>query len=200
MKVKNKLTGAIREARYILEDLVHNSLYGRPDLIIIGETHTDDGNSGDQARRIARYKPEFVLLEALDGLDPEDTEKVKSFNSVGIDIGSTTTQLVFSRLTFGFVEEKHKHKKLGKTLQLGIETKKNNNYVMIVVSDNGPGIPSKIKQKIFEPLFSTKSFGVGLGLPIVQQIVLQHKGEIEIQSKVGNGTKVLVTLPLSGNI
>ncbi len=79
---------------------------------------------------------------------------------------------------------------------LKIKTQINNDKLIIKISDNGQGIPAETKQKIFEPLFSTKSFGVGLGLPIVQQIIIQHKGIIEIQSKVGKGTTVKVKLPL----
>ena len=62
-------------------------------------------------------------------------------------------------------------------------------------SDNGPGIPPDILEKIFEPLYSTKSFGVGLGLPTVRQIMRQHGGDIEMQSTPGNGTTVVLWLP-----
>ncbi len=61
--------------------------------------------------------------------------------------------------------------------------------------DNGPGIPPEILEKIFEPLYSTKSFGVGLGLPTVRQIMRQHGGDIEMHSTPGQGTTVLLWLP-----
>ncbi|HTZ34422.1 MAG TPA: ATP-binding protein [Stellaceae bacterium] len=64
------------------------------------------------------------------------------------------------------------------------------------VADNGPGIPSETMARIFEPLFSTKSFGAGLGLATVKQIVVQHGGTIEIDSNVGGGTCVTICLPL----
>jgi signal transduction histidine kinase len=66
----------------------------------------------------------------------------------------------------------------------------------VVFHDNGPGIPQEVLEKIFEPLYSTKSFGVGLGLPTVRQIMEQHGGGIEITSEKGHGTDVLVWLPL----
>jgi len=56
-------------------------------------------------------------------------------------------------------------------------------------------IPSTLA-RIFEPLFSTKSFGVGLGLPTVKQIMEQHGGDIEITSGEGQGTRVLLWLPV----
>lgn len=66
--------------------------------------------------------------------------------------------------------------------------------VEITVADNGPGIPHGIFDQVTEPLFSTKSFGVGLGLPIVQQIVENHGGSLQINSHEGRGTEVTVSL------
>ncbi len=66
----------------------------------------------------------------------------------------------------------------------------------LVIEDTGPGIPPENLARIFEPLFSTKSFGTGLGLPTVKQIVNQHGGTIAVDSEVGRGTCVTVRLPL----
>ena len=65
------------------------------------------------------------------------------------------------------------------------------------VTDNGQGISKKDLEKILEPLFSTKGFGVGLGLCIVEQIMVQHGGGIEISSQQGEGTTVCLFLPLT---
>ena len=65
----------------------------------------------------------------------------------------------------------------------------------IVVEDTGAGISPEILPKIFEPLFSTKSIGTGLGLPTVKQIVEQHGGSISVASVVGRGTSVRICLP-----
>src|SRR5579862_3055683 len=65
----------------------------------------------------------------------------------------------------------------------------------VVITDTGPGIPAEVMPRIFEPLFSTKSFGTGLGLPTVKQIVEQHGGTIMIDSAPGNGTRVTIRLP-----
>jgi signal transduction histidine kinase len=65
----------------------------------------------------------------------------------------------------------------------------------ILIEDTGPGMPPDILAKVFEPLFSTKSFGTGLGLPTVKQIVQQHGGAVRIESAVGIGTRVEIVLP-----
>lgn len=67
--------------------------------------------------------------------------------------------------------------------------------IEICVADNGPGIPADIRDKIFEPLFSTKSFGVGLGLPTVRQIMKQHGGSVTLESELGAGTLFRLSFP-----
>lgn len=81
--------------------------------------------------------------------------------------------------------------------RLDLRSRANEDCVELVVEDTGPGIPPENLARVFEPLFSTKSFGTGLGLPTVKQIVEQHGGEIVIESEVGRGTRVHVRLPRS---
>jgi signal transduction histidine kinase len=77
-----------------------------------------------------------------------------------------------------------------------VATQKIGNSIEITIGDNGAGIAPDVLPRIFEPLFSTKSFGTGLGLPTVKQIVEQHGGEIELTSELGVGTRARVRLPL----
>ena len=77
-----------------------------------------------------------------------------------------------------------------------VRTRRDDGHIEIVVEDNGPGIPQETLARIFEPLFSTKSFGTGLGLPMVKQIIAQHDGDIEITSAPGTGTRARIRLPL----
>ena len=67
--------------------------------------------------------------------------------------------------------------------------------VDIVIKDNGPGISDADMPKIIEPLYSSKSFGVGLGLPIVKQTIERHGGRLRIDSEEGVGTTVTLWLP-----
>jgi signal transduction histidine kinase len=64
------------------------------------------------------------------------------------------------------------------------------------VVDTGPGIQAELLTKVFEPLFSTKSFGTGLGLPVVRQIVEQHGGTVTLASEPGKGARIAIRLPL----
>ena len=80
---------------------------------------------------------------------------------------------------------------------LSVRTRRKNGRVEVIFEDRGPGIPADVLPKIFEPLFSTKGFGVGLGLPVVKQIMEQHGGGIEIETAEGHGTKVCLWLPTS---
>jgi len=85
----------------------------------------------------------------------------------------------------------------GRELKIDVATRLIGDRIEITVRDNGPGIPQEILPKIFEPLFSTKSFGSGLGLPTVKQIVEQHGGHIEISSPTDGGTVATLRLPLT---
>lgn len=83
--------------------------------------------------------------------------------------------------------------------RISISTGIKDDRVLISISDTGPGIPSDVLPNIFEPMFSTKNFGVGLGLPIVKNIVEEHGGKIEVDSEEGQGTRVTLWLPLVSN-
>jgi len=67
---------------------------------------------------------------------------------------------------------------------------------LIRVCDSGPGIPAALHEKVFEPFFTTREEGTGLGMSIAQRIVNEHKGWIDIAETEGGGTTVIVTLPV----
>jgi signal transduction histidine kinase len=81
----------------------------------------------------------------------------------------------------------------GKTLS--VRTRFDDDVLEIAILDTGPGMASDVLENVFEPLYSTRSFGVGLGLPIVKQIVEAHGGEIEINSELNEGTAAILRLP-----
>lgn len=71
------------------------------------------------------------------------------------------------------------------------------NEVEVTVLDNGPGMAAEALDRAFEPLFSTKRFGTGLGLTIARQIIEQHGGTAELASRIGRGTSARIRLPLA---
>jgi signal transduction histidine kinase len=67
--------------------------------------------------------------------------------------------------------------------------------VVIRLTDNGPGIPESLKEKVLQPFFTTKEEGTGLGLSIAARIVEQHGGWLDLTSEEGEGTSFVITLP-----
>lgn len=67
--------------------------------------------------------------------------------------------------------------------------------ICVEIADNGCGIPERFGERVFEPFFTSRARGTGLGLPIARRIIEQHRGRIELRSEPGGGTCVVVTLP-----
>jgi two-component system sensor histidine kinase AtoS len=84
---------------------------------------------------------------------------------------------------------------LGPAGTIDVSVVKETKFVRIAIEDNGHGIPENVLKKIFIPFFTTKTHGTGLGLSLVQKIVLAHNGRIEVRSTPGSGTRFLVTVP-----
>jgi len=70
--------------------------------------------------------------------------------------------------------------------------------MVLMISDNGPGIPQENLSRVFDPYFTTKTGGTGLGLSIVKNIILLHGGTIEAESREGEGATFTITLPRAG--
>ena len=117
-------------------------------------------------------------------------------NLVSQDIGRVVLNLINN--AFYAVNEKKKSGIEDYNPTVNVSTKKSNDKVEIKVSDNGSGIPEKIKDKIFQPFFTTKptGSGTGLGLSLSYDIVKAHGGEIKVNSKEGEGTEFIVQLPV----
>ena len=83
----------------------------------------------------------------------------------------------------------------GGKLKISAHTK--NNSLEIAVADTGYGIPQETANKIFDPLFTTKAKGIGLGLAVCKSIIENHKGKISVSSEVDKGTTFNIKLPLN---
>jgi PAS domain S-box-containing protein len=80
--------------------------------------------------------------------------------------------------------------------KLTIAASQRDRFLQVKVTDTGHGIPEEIIGKIFDPLFTTKAKGIGLGLAVCKSIIDRHQGHIEAESEVGKGTTFTIKLPL----
>jgi two-component system sensor histidine kinase HydH len=84
----------------------------------------------------------------------------------------------------------------GGKIRIGLGKIDSSPWLQVAISDTGRGIPREDLSRVFEPFFSTKRKGTGLGLAIVHQIVESHGGEVQVESKEGEGTTFRITLPV----
>ena len=73
---------------------------------------------------------------------------------------------------------------------------KSDNNVCISLKDNGPGIPAKLQEQIFDPFYTTRTQGTGLGLAVVKAVAKAHGGDVQLESKPSRGCVFQITLPL----
>jgi len=129
-------------------------------------------------------------------------ESIGSINIVPQDIGRVVLNLITN--AFYTVNEKLKVESSKSNTEgekyeptVSVSTKKEDHKVLISVKDNGNGIPDSIKDKIFQPFFTTKPTGqgTGLGLSLSYDIVKAHGGELKVETKEGDGATFSIQLP-----
>jgi len=128
-------------------------------------------------------------------LDTDLDQKILPIQAITQDIGRVILNLANN--AFHAVTEKSKSAQDGYTPTVSITTKRLSDKIEINVKDNGKGIPEAIKEKIFQPFFTTKSAGqgTGLGLSLSYDIIKAHGGTIFVNSKEGEGSEFIVQLP-----
>lgn len=139
-----------------------------------------------------------MIEEIITDLEPIAEEKgiALNYDGNGTMIGSDT--LIY-RLIFNLTENAIRYNRTN--AQVHISVSDNKDKILIRVRDNGHGIPEQYRESIFQPFFridksrSRAHGGVGLGLSLVWEIVLLHKGAIKIEESSDKGTVMLVTLP-----
>ena len=140
-----------------------------------------------------------VLDEMLDqGTIPKSITCVRELNA-SVEVSADTEHLRRAVINIvGNAVDAMQEKECGENgNRLTVSTHVVDERLEIRIRDTGCGIPDEMMDKLFEPLVSTKSFGVGLGLPIVKDIVEQHSGGVEIESQVDAGTTVTLWLPIA---
>ncbi len=203
--------GNMDEVKAIANDVIDNqekiNHHGkRADAIVKGMLQHSSSSSGvKEPTDINALADEYLRL-AYHGLRAKDKsfnaamktdfdESIGNINIIPQDIGRVILNLINN--AFYVVNEKSKQNIAGYEPTVEVSTRKEGNKVMISVKDNGNGIPDSIKEKIFQPFFTTKPTGqgTGLGLSISYDIVKAHGGEIKMQSKIGEGTEFSIQLP-----
>jgi two-component system sensor histidine kinase HydH len=102
------------------------------------------------------------------------------------------TQVLINLLQNGFVATQE-----GGEIRLG--GARENQDIRLWVQDFGRGMAAEERERMFDPFYTTRKEGTGLGLAVVQQIIEQHRGRIEVESAPGEGTLVEVILPAGEN-
>lgn len=212
--------GNISEAMSLILDIEQNmekiNEHGkRAGSIVRGMLLHSRSSSGNMERVNVNNLADEYLRLAYHGLRAKD----KTFNAtfktdldpnlpeimaIPQDIGRVLLNLISN--AFYAVNEKAKLIKTsgfveGYTPNVKVKTALTNNQVKVLIADNGSGIPEAIKEKIFQPFFTTKPTGegTGLGLSLSYDIVKAHGGEIQIDSIEEKGTTISVLLPIGKN-
>ena len=83
--------------------------------------------------------------------------------------------------------------------EIVVITRRDGENALLLFRDNGPGFPAEVLSRAFEPYFTTKSRGTGLGLAMVKKIVDEHGGEVRLSNREGGGAEVRIRLRLAEN-
>jgi len=126
----------------------------------------------------------------------EYDKNIGEINVIPQDLGRVILNLITN--AFYAVTEKKKQQTEGYDPIVAVNTKKQNDKVLISVRDNGNGIPQKVLEKIFQPFFTTKPTGegTGLGLSLSYDIIKAHGGELKVETKEGVGSVFIISLPV----
>ena len=141
----------------------------------------------NRPREFVKTTTTKVILDAINSLSIPDTVKVRiSQNELDINCDVRLLSVVISNLMLNSIQAMNKE---GIIL---IRVRENSYSVIFEIEDSGPGIPKKYLSRIFEPLFTTKQTGTGLGLVSVKTIVDAHGGKISVTN---SPTKFKITIP-----
>ena len=200
--------GAISIADDLKQNLGKINQHGkRADSIVKGMLLHSRGTAGEKASTDINDLLEQYVNLAYHGMRAQNKdfnikierdydESLEKINVVPQDISRVFLNIINN----GCYAANHRKNKDGDGFSptIKVSTKNLKDKVEIRIADNGNGIPDKIKDKLFQPFFTTKPTGegTGLGLSLSYDIVVkQHSGEINIESKEGEGAEFIITLP-----
>ena len=136
-----------------------------------------------------------TLKEANDRISLNHINVIKKYTSGNCDVSVDKDRIKIALLNIIINAVEAMGNREGSALTL--ETKAEHNKCRIIINDNGPGLDKEALTRLFEPYFTSKPKGNGLGLTITQNIILNHKGEISVESTKGEGVNFTITLDCS---
>jgi two-component system, NtrC family, sensor kinase len=169
--------------------------------------HSRKGSGQMEATNINSLCDEFLALAYLGWrakekdfflqINKDFDEGIGQVRIIPQDIGRVLLNL-FNNAFYAVAERKKKYA-VGYEPTLTVTTKKSGSMTHIIISDNGMGIPAAIKNKVFQPFYTTKptGLGTGLGLSLSYDIIKSHGGAIELRSDEGVGTQFVISIPTS---
>jgi two-component system nitrogen regulation sensor histidine kinase NtrY len=160
----------------------------------------------DVIATVASAFSEFAKLpeknNEMINLNDEVEDILRVFNDDSIFIHANKSNIMInmdriylSRIITNLVTNARQAESDDRKLMINVDIEQNQRRVTISVQDNGIGIPENIYERIFEPNFTSKNSGMGLGLSMVRKMVEDYKGEIIVKSEVGKGSTFTITLP-----
>jgi len=176
-----KMTSRLRHLEQLIEDML---MYSR------------EGKVGEEF-----FTSQDLIDELYQGLEPQleltETRFVTKNKARDLMIHGNR-QMLLSALTNLAMNAMQAMKESDKTETRKIEViiTKNKNDVCIALKDNGPGIPLELQEQIFDPFYTTRTQGTGLGLAVVQAVAKAHGGDVQLESTPNKGCVFNVTLPL----
>lgn len=160
----------------------------------------------DLIATVASAFSEFAKLpeknNEIINLNTEVEDILRVFNDDSIFIHSNKSNIMInmdriylSRIITNLVTNAKQAESDERKLIINVDVEQHQRRVMVSIQDNGVGIPENIYERIFEPNFTSKNSGMGLGLSMVRKMVEDYKGEISVKSEVGKGSTFTITLP-----
>ncbi|RYY48942.1 MAG: hypothetical protein EOO06_08720 [Chitinophagaceae bacterium] len=210
-------TGNNAEANELAGDVIQNlekiNQHGkRADAIVKGMLQHSRNSAGIKAATdVNKLVAEYVKL-SLHGMQAKDKsfnthietsydERIGLLNLNSAEIGSVIVNLVNNAFYAISHPSSHKPAAMGQAT-VWVSTEKREDSIRIIVRDNGGGIPQNIREKIFQPFFTTKPTGqgTGLGLSLSYDIVTRgHNGVLKVESVEGEGSSFIIELPIGEN-
>jgi len=206
-------SGSMEDIKAIADDIAINEekilQHGkRADAIVKGMLQHSRTSTGEKELTDINALCDEYLRLSYHGLRAKDKsfnadfktefdESLPEINIIPQDIGRVLLNLITN--AFYAVNEKAKEEIPNFEPEVLIQTQKLETGIRITIRDNGNGVPDSIKEKIFQPFFTTKPTGqgTGLGLSLAYDIVKAHDGDLIMKSHAGEGTKFIILLPTS---